>query len=197
MNSENTILETANGSKHIVGTPLTTTLARQAAPDLLVSDIDRRVVTIRPMSTPIDQISRSVGARRSSSMVVEYYSVDSRPGTTTVKVEPEVYPDAADNLTPEGLTTFILSTSNDRMFSPTDTIMLPKCLENGKPLVLYVTEIVSGTDGGLRLVSLNQTETAAGTLPEIAPGDPVVRMGRAAGELDVQTSQFEALPVKS
>lgn len=197
MNTENQILETSNGSRHIVGAPLTTTAARAAAPDLLVSEVDRKVVTIRPMSTPVDQISRSVGSRRSSSMIVEYYSVDNRPGTTTVKASPSAEGDDSDYLTPEGLTTFVLPTANDRMFSPTDTIMLPNTKESGKPLVLYVAEVLPGAEGGLRVVSLNQSETPAGTIPDISPADPVVRMGRAAGELDVQTSQFEALPVKA
>ena len=41
---------------------------------------------IRPMSTPIDQLSRWTGARRSGSMIVDYYSVDVKPTKATLNV---------------------------------------------------------------------------------------------------------------
>ncbi|MDE6782654.1 MAG: hypothetical protein K2J17_02915 [Paramuribaculum sp.] len=124
-NNSNNILSSSNGASHVVDTPLTNSIMRSAAPDLLVSEVDRKVVTIRPMSTPIDQISRMVGSRRSSSMEVEYYSVDTRPGATTVKATPDAGDNDDDKLTPDGRTTFILPTANDRIFSPTETVMLP------------------------------------------------------------------------
>ena len=39
------------------------------------------------MSTPIDQISRFAGSKHSGSMVVDYYSVDTKP-TTALLSEP-------------------------------------------------------------------------------------------------------------
>lgn len=195
-NNNNNILSSNNGSSHVVDTPLTNSIMRTAAPDLLVSEVDRKVVTIRPMSTPIDQISRMVGARRSSSMEVEYYSVDTRPGATTVKAAPDPGDNDDENLTPDGRTTFILPTANDRIFSPTETVMLPGVEIEGCPLMLYVTEIVQGQGGGLRVVMINPNDADPGTIPDITKGDEVIRMGRAAAELDVQTAQFEALPVK-
>lgn len=194
--NNNNILSSNNGASHVVDTPLTNSIMRTAAPDLLVSEVDRKVVTIRPMSTPIDQISRMVGARRSSSMEVEYYSVDTRPGATTVKAAPDPGDNDDENLTPDGRTTFILPTANDRIFSPTETVMLPGVEIEGCPLMLYVTEIVQGQGGGLRVVMINPNDADPGTIPDITKGDEVIRMGRAAAELDVQTAQFEALPVK-
>ena len=61
-----------NGGKHVVGGPLTTSLANEGSPELLRNEIDERIVRIRPMSTPIDQLSRYAGARTSGSMVVDY-----------------------------------------------------------------------------------------------------------------------------
>lgn len=57
-----------NGGIHVSGTPLTTTLAREASPELLLNSIDRRIVKVRPMSTPIDQISRYGTARQAGAM---------------------------------------------------------------------------------------------------------------------------------
>lgn len=191
-----TIITTANGMNHLVDGPLTTTAVREASPDLLINEIDNRVVRIRPMATPIDQISRMIGARSADSMIVDYYSVDTRP------IEGVVRETAAPQGPAEGqLKPFVLYTDDDRMFAPTETILAPEVLIHGagdaegeasEALVLYV--IAKTTDNGLKVVPLNGNGLDYSRLEE---GARLVRMGRAAAELDVQTSQFEALPIKS
>ena len=74
----------AAGATHIVNTPLTVAATSREEPDLLLADIDARLVKVRPMATPLDQISRLGGARNAKSMEVDYYSVDSLPGQTEV-----------------------------------------------------------------------------------------------------------------
>lgn len=189
------------GGNHVVDGPLTTAAIRQASPDLLVNEVDRRVVRIRPMSTPIDQISRMAGARPAKSMVVDYYSVDTRPTESTVSGRITEIDNQPDDDNPKA---FMLSTANDRLFAPTETIMFPGIeveQANGRkePFVAYVADVVTGNGGGLRLIPLNLQSDAAslGIFPEITDGQRIVRMGRAAAELDVQTAQFEALPVKA
>ncbi len=198
MNTE--LIESSNGSNHAINGPLTTPVIRESAPELLLNEVDERVVKIRPMSTPVDQISRMIGSRPAKSMIVDYYSVDNRPTESTVTALPTLIPGQSD----DSRQSFILKTANDRCFSPTDTLLLPDVdvdidSEHSSPLVVYVQEVLSGDKTGLRVVSLTQIEAEAvnGELPDIKVGDRVVRMGRAAGELDVQTAQFEALPVKS
>ena len=191
---------TVTGS-HIADGPLTTTAIREASSDLLTNEIDSRVVKIRPMSTPIDQISRLVGARRASSMIVDYYSVDTRPvkalltreATMIEGIEPTAWP-----------MTFMINTENDRLFAPTETLIMPEVTittdaGTSEALVLYVSEVISGTGGGLKVVALNisHEDAAKGMPPTMRKNQTVVRMGRAAAELDVQTAQFEALPVKA
>lgn len=44
------------GGKHVMNGPLTTAVTETESPDLLLSEIDRRIVKVRPMSTPLDQI---------------------------------------------------------------------------------------------------------------------------------------------
>lgn len=88
------------GGNHVADGPLTTSVAAQASPELLTNDIDNRVVKIRPMATPIDQISRMVGARPVSSMKVEYYSVDTRPVETVVKGSIQEVEDIAEDQPP-------------------------------------------------------------------------------------------------
>lgn len=200
MESENintAIINGTNGGHHVVDGPLTTPAAREASPDLLVSDVDSRVVRIRPMATPVDQISRMVGARSASSMIVEYYSVDTRPSASTLKAAPET---AADGATPDGHQMFVIHTANDRLFAPSETLILPeitveKSDGSKESVIFYVNERITGTTGGLKVTALNISSTDE--LPDIGPGAKIVRMGRAAAELDVQTAQFEALPEKA
>lgn len=72
----NTVVTEIEGAVKVIDGPLTTAAVRQGSPALLLNEIDSRVVKVRPMATPVDQISRMVGARAASSMIVEYYLVD-------------------------------------------------------------------------------------------------------------------------
>lgn len=197
---DTTIIPGQQNGSHVVDGPLTTTAIREASPELLINEIDSRIVRIRPMATPVDQISRMVGARPASSMVVEYYSVDTRPVKSESVGQPGIIDGQPETDDPKA---FMLHTKNDRLFAPTETILMPTVLvgEDNKPqepLVVYVEEVIGGAAGGLRVIPLNmpKEEAAMGITPEIPAGAPLVRMGRAAAELDVQTAQFEALPVK-
>lgn len=166
---------------HVANGPLTTSLTNNLVPDLLLSEIDSRIVKIRPSSTPLDQISRIGGCRRCRSMVVDYYSVDTKPSGTTVRNAKTV----EDML--------IVSTGQDAIFAQSETVMFPETLtEAGEPLVGYVVD--RDLKEGVMILPVNLEEGEEIPLPE--SGHNIVRMGRAAGELDVQTPQFEALPRK-
>lgn len=54
-----------------------------------LSDVDKRIVKIRPMATPIDQISRYAKSSSTNSFEVKYYSVGTREikCSTNKKVE--------------------------------------------------------------------------------------------------------------
>lgn len=197
--STSTIIAGAAGGKHIVSGPLTTELTNQASPDLLRNEIDDRIVKIRPMATPIDQLSRWAGARLCGSMIVDYYSVDTKPTSTTLK---DTYSESAST-GQGGYQVATIFTDNDAIFEPSETILVPDVMgyEAGGTtpkgaLVLYV--VSKPETGGLNVIAANGKliEDAENCVPSIAQGVQLVRMGRAAGELDVQTAQFEALPTK-
>lgn len=195
MDQETKIVEGTNGGAHVVDGPLTTVAAKEASPGLLMSEIDKRVVKVRPMATPVDQISRMVGARNAKSMVVEYYSVDSKGVSARSK---SITASEDDDV--EGMTTYLLKTDNDNIFSVTETILVPSIAgkdATGKDAGSLQLYVLDKTDAGLKVVMLN----AAGKEVTIAAGmtanTRLVRMGRAAAELDVQTPQFEAMPKKS
>ncbi len=188
-NERGTVIEGTSGGAHVVDGPLTTATLAEASPTLLRNEIDSRIVRIRPMSTPVDQISRMIGARTSKSMIVDYYSVDTKPSTAMLKsVE-------LGNIRGDGSVEVTLITDRDEIFAPTDTLLVPSVevtTDGGsrEPMMLYV----SSKGDGIQAVMVNGGEDDVVNLVENLS---IVRMGRAAGELDVQTPQFGAVPVKS
>lgn len=182
------------------GTPLTTQNIAEAAPGLLRNSIDERIVRIRPMSTPIDQLSRCGMARRASAMTVEYYSVNTKETQTALTAAlAEGRNIGADSRT------YVMHTNNDEIFEPSDTVLFPAvmCLdanEKKTPFVVYV--VGKAAAGGVEVfpINLNTTKgmgTVTTGVPATKAGDIAVRMGRAATELDVQTPQFAVLPRKA
>ncbi|MBR5638982.1 MAG: DUF5309 family protein [Muribaculaceae bacterium] len=190
------------GGKHIDDEPLTTDLTRNASPDLLLNEIDQQIVKIRPMATPIDQLSRCAGSKHVGSMIVDYYNVDTKPTSAEVAddyVEPDEGEATADD------TRITLSTSNDDMFDVSDTILVQGVYgydatgteQSREELVLYV--ISRDDSSGLKVQAVNGKKigNVEGCVPSIDEGTPLIRMGRAATELDVMSPQFEALPHKA
>lgn len=189
---------TNQNSTHISGAPLTTTLSQEHAPGLLLNTIDQRIVKIRPMATPIDQISRSGAVRPASSLKVEYYAVGTKEVcSTTFRV---IGPAVKDMPLGADTPAFNLTVTDPSLFTPTETVLLPQVPSvEGQPdapaLTCYIARIA-----GKNLVAIPLNATCDGTrfsFPEIEAGQKVIRMGRAASELDVQTPQHEALPRKS
>lgn len=159
------------------GMPLTTDLADEAAPGLVTSAIDAAIVRVRPMATPLDQISRLGHVRPVDSMVVDYYSVDSRPDFAEVTTATE----GSD--APDGYKCYTLNLNTKGCFEPTDTFTIDGSTgETG-----YVA---AKSDDGSVTVYVPESITCSG-------GDKLLRMGRAATQLDVQSPQFSALPIKS
>ena len=186
------IAQSENGAA-VSGAPLTTTVANQAVPGLLKNAIDERIVKIRPMATPIDQLSRCYGSRPCNSMKVDYYSVDVK--ATSAKLTKAVTGDDLNIV--DGETRLTLSTTDNAIFSVSETVLIPSAKGAGdEPLVGYVAS--ASRDGGVEIVWLNAAfgDDDAPAFGTIAVGAEVVRMGRAAKELDVQTAQYEALPKK-
>lgn len=193
-----TLIAGVEDGPHVVDGPLTTDLTREGSPDLLLNEIDQQIVKIRPMSTPIDQISRYGGSKHAGSMTVDYYSVDTKPTKSRV-IECTVANNGSNGNPP----TALLRTQNDEIFDPTDTILVqntpgygPNGEESTYELMLYVLDRDSH---GITVMAVNgpTVNGIEGSIPDIMSGTPLVRMGRAASELDVQSPQFESLPKKS
>lgn len=164
---------------------LTTAVAMETSPQLLRNAIDSRITKVRPMATPVDQISRLAGTRKVDSIEVGYYTIDSKPMTTTVKE-----PVRLDTLPFDSETgkSYSLKVEKPGIFEKSDTVMFPaRFVDEQKKICLtgYVLEVRSDS------INIAFHDDCKNTLQA---GDEIVRMGRAASELDVQTPQYVAVP---
>ena len=164
------------GGTHVIGTPLTTDLANEASPGLVTGAIDRAVVKVRPMATPLDQISRMGHVRKVDSMEVDYYIADIRKDSAQVSEQTD--PVTVDG----GLTELDLVVDEPQLFEPSETIMTP--LDDGKVVTAYVTSRGNNSIGIIGDLPVNFSFV----------DKKIIRMGRAATQLDVQTAQFSVLP---
>lgn len=171
-------------------------------PDFYLKDIDQRITKIRPMATPIDQISRYAKAQKSDSFEVKYYSVGTRP--ITCKTNDAVSAQVSG-------ASVVLPVDDVNMFTLDDTIRVVGVKatydENGvaydpdDELTPDLQLCVCGRDAQTSMpvvyaVNGNKASDGQTTLvPAIAEGTTLVRMGKACGELDVQTGRFNNLPL--
>ena len=170
--------------------PLTTQITEEIAPGFILNDVDRQIVKIRPMATPLDQISRSGRARSTRTIEVKYYAVDLKEAVTELA---DGIPANSMELV-DGQVTCMLTMKNARIFSRTDTFMIvdTRSTPTGEDMLFYVTE-VSGDKVSATLINARHSGDSFAHAA-IGTGAKVVRMARAASELDVQSPQYQALP---
>lgn len=177
---------------------MTETEGRTFDPDMYQRDIDERITRIRPMATPIDQISRYATAQKASSFEVKYYSVGTRPVRTTLIQNVE---------TTNGVSAAIQVADPD-MFTLDDTIRVVgvKAITDHKgaeyanndprrpDLVLCVCGKTSEGQPIVFAVNGEMVNNQPIGVPSIPTGTILIRMGKSCGELDVQTGRFNNLP---
>ena len=162
-------------------------------PDFYAKAVDKRITKMRPMRTPIDQITRKAEQiNRVKSMIVKYYSVSTRPIKTTL---------TADVAEMTG-TSSVLTVADASLFSETDTIRVCNvkgykadgATQDDKDLMLYV--VGKNDDGFPNVIAVNGKKGTNGNskVPELSKDAVLIRMGRAASEIDVETGNFYNLP---
>lgn len=174
----NNVVAGMAGGAHISGKPLTTELATEASESLLQNSIDNAMVKIRPMATPLDQISRLGHVRPVESIEVDYYSVDTRPASDKIITTDEPA---------EAVGKYCrITVEHPERFEPSETFVAR--FENQ----IY-TGYIFKKDSENRLLCMSPKGE---DLTELPDGTEIVRMGRAATQLDVQSPQFSSLPTK-
>ena len=168
--------------------------------EMYTKDIDSRIVKIRPMSTPIDQISRYAKAQKSDSFEVKYYSVGTRPISCKTKKQVTAQSSGAS---------VTLEVDDPNMFTLDDTIRVVGVKgkfddkgvaypdnDSAPDLVLCVCGMSDSTSMPTvyAVNGLKDSHNQPIWVPEIPQGTTLVRMGKACGELDVQTGRFNNIP---
>lgn len=187
-----TITDAGAGATVTTGMEIT----EETDPDFYAKAVDERITRMRPMRTPIDQITRKASSiSRVNSMEVQYYSVATRPIKATLTSEVAA-------MTGSSVT---LPVSDPNMFSETDTIRVHNVkgykedgsTQDNKDLVLYV--VGKNDDGFPNVIAVNGMKSTGGnTKTPVLPQDTIlIRMGRAASEIDVETGNFYNLPTPS
>ena len=170
--------------------------------DFYLNDVDKRIVKIRPISTPIDQISRYAKQDSASSFVCKYYSSGTRPVTTLTSTTIAKQTKGASVL---------LEVEDPDMFTLDDTILVPsiKAITNKDGVAYeqnalntpYLELCVCGRDASTNnpIVYAVNGYKQNGTgepiwLPQIPADTKIIRMAKSGGELDVQTGRFATRP---
>ena len=162
-------------------------------PGYYAKAVDQRITRMRPMRTPIDQITRKAETiNRVKSMIVKYYSVSTRPIKTTLTAE--VAAMTGSNV--------VLTVADASLFSETDTIRVHNvkgykadgATRDDKDLMLYV--VGKNDQGYPQVIAVNGLKGTNGNVktPVLPQGSVLIRMGRAASEIDVETGNFYNLP---
>lgn len=168
--------------------------------DYYSNDVNDKITKIRPMATPVDQISRYATPKKADSFVVEYYSVGTRPIKTTTKTLTEASKGSS----------MVLPVNDPDMFTLDDTIRVVgvKAITDYKGVAyaerknkhmpvpdLELCVCGKDTDGMPIVFAINGNlyQNQAIGVPQIPANTVLIRMAKACGELDVQTGRFNNL----
>ena len=164
--------------------------------DYYTREVDKKVVEIKPYSTPIDTILRKVGAgRKANSLEHRQYMVRSKPVATTLT--------AAVTAQSSG-TQVKLEVADPNMVGDADTLLVlgvKGYKADGTTVdTTYLKLLVVGIDtnsGQPAVQAVNgKLDSNGGTtwVPAIPVGTKVIRMGKACCETDAQTGKFAIAP---
>ena len=195
---------TADRSTDFDGIATETSGRAYADDNFYQKSIDDKIVKIRPMSTPLDTISRYAKKRHSNSFEIKYYSM----GTRQIRTQTIAAVTKVDNSQ-----TTELPVADPSMFTLDDTIRVVgvKGLYDDKGVAYantyHDTErmpdlmlvVVGSSTNGFPLVyavngELNTATGKASVVPSIPANSRIIRMGKACAEMDAQTGRFTNLP---
>ena len=186
------------GGASVANSPggMTMTTGMEAVAELYMSDVDKRITKMRPMASPIDQISRHATALKAEAMEIKFYSTSTRPIKTTL---------VAAIARQSAGTTVVLSPEDANMFTEDDTIRVvgqkgyidgDEAKPSDEDLVLHVAG-VDDTTGNPVVYAVNGLKDTGGQttwVPAIPVDRVLIRMGKACAEIDIQTAKFHNIP---
>lgn len=179
-----------------VGEIQSSQFSRENSEDLLLNDIEKKVVKIRPMGNPLEQISRYVTRRAAKSQIQQYYSTDVLPVKALLSVAYAEPATGDDHIT--------IDTSADKIFSVKETIIFPEVygyddtgtIQTEQFLQAYIVNKASDKKLILKAVNGKTIGGVENSFPALPANTPILRMGRAHNEIDRQTTPYAVVPTK-
>ena len=167
--------------------------------DWYVKQINRRIVEMKLESCPIDQILRAASnSNHSTSMKVYFYAIGQRPIKSKLSEEIKATTDGVSH---------IIKPEDTSVFDSMDTILFPGVMgykDDGVTRETIIPLMVRVVDHDQQqypyVIAVNGKKNAKGNrwdLPDIPKGATMLRLGRAAGEKDVETASYYELPEPS
>ncbi len=173
--------DTDGNGNTIVGGPLSTDITREVSENLLLRDVSKDVVKVRPNSTPLDAVTRRIKKQKATSQITAYYSVGVMPKKSSISSVDTVGSSSAPGK---------LTVADSTFFGVNDTIIIPTV--NGKEggfLTLYIQKMTD--ENQLVVQALNDDNTA---ITADLAGKEIIRIGFAGSEKDAQAPAMQALP---
>ena len=174
----------------VSGDAVDTSIAKEAASELLMNTISQQITEMKPARTPLDTIMRSaVIKKKINTWRTDFYAVDVRPFSDTVAT--------AYTKPSTGVELAELEVTNIDIWSQDDTALAVGVSgSDSMDLVLFVAD-VDVANSKLKIMALNGTaEGGLIVVPTIAISTVLVRMGNAKSEKDAQTSPYAMIPEK-
>ena len=173
-----------------------TQFSRENSPEFLLNEVEKKVVMIRPMGNPLEQISRYVTRRKSNSQIVEFASTDVLPVTANLNVGYTEPSTGEDHIT--------IGTTLDKIFSVKETIIFPEVRGYDKTGTIQTEQffqayiVNKAADKKLIIKAVNGKTIGGvkGSFPTLPANTPILRMGRAHNEIDRQTPPYAVVPTE-
>lgn len=177
---------------------VTTTNTAAASSDLLLNDIDQKIIEIAPDRAPLDTYIRTIPDRKvSKSLKYEYYSVDYKAVKDTVAVQPTI----------SGQQNISLQVTNIDLWAENDTVFIAginaydadNTVMSNQDLACFVYGI-DRENSLLKIQPINGYRSSS--IPTFKSGDDIAvstvlrRGGRAGQEEDIQTTPYQDMPEK-
>jgi hypothetical protein len=194
------VVASAEGGVIATDTTNTAQFARENSDDLLLNDIEKKVVKVNAGAAPMTQFAFYATKRSATSMIQEHYLTDVLPDSTTLKT---AYTEPSGGA-PVGVETTTIDTNNNDIFSAKETIIFPSVKgydENGTTQTeqFFMAYILKKTDEGklvIKAVNGKAIGGVANSIPTLAAGTKMLRCGRAHNEIDMRTPAYAVVPTK-
>lgn len=175
--------ETAAGGKAVFPEQSVTTV-QQAAPEVYEDQYDKLLTKIRPVRTPIDQISRRAARSKNvKSMEFKFGTIDYLPIKTTVSAQVTVEKAKISEA-------FTIVPSKVNIFNRRDVIIVKDVKGlNDEDLKLWVLDRDKNTS--ISVIAINPKDEIL-TIPV---NKELIRIAKACAELDSQAPGYAILPV--